>query len=387
MRFFHWIFRRPNKPPSGMAAEEGHSPFLLGHVRFLETLENERMRADRTNTPFALVVFRFPPSKHRVCSLKRFVALLQDRLRATDRAGCFGVDGQDIGVLLWDTQIDGVRTFIKDLRERCSTERLPRYDVYQYPFDSPDDSDKNRDDSERHETSCFQSTDAAAEKPRIHAENLHDPLPQIKSLEPLFVRPLPWWKRGIDILGAGFGLIVLSPLLLLTAVLIKLTSRGPVLFRQQRDGLGGKPFTIYKFRTMYLDAEARKQALLSQSEQDGPAFKMTNDPRVTPLGRYLRKTCIDELPQLWNVLRGDMTLVGPRPLEPRETKQIRGWGRRRIEVTPGLTCIWQTEGKLRVSFQDWMRMDIRYLKRRTLQQDLKLIGRTIIDVILHRASV
>lgn len=205
-------------------------------------------------------------------------------------------------------------------------------------------------------------------------------------LEQLFIQPLPITKRIIDIIGVSVGLIVLSPLLCLTAILIKVTSPGPIFFCQKRDGLGGVPFTIYKFRTMVTDAEAQKASLRSQSEQDGPAFKLEHDPRITPIGKFLRKSCIDELPQLWNVLKGDMTIVGPRPLDCKEAQHISGWGRRRLEVTPGLTCIWQVHGKSRVTFAEWMRMDIRYMKARTFCRDVKLMCETFVAVLLNRAS-
>jgi lipopolysaccharide/colanic/teichoic acid biosynthesis glycosyltransferase len=144
---------------------------------------------------------------------------------------------------------------------------------------------------------------------------------------------------------------------------------------------------MYKLRTMYADAESRKAQLRPLSEQDGPAFKMKNDPRVTWVGKYLRKTCIDELPQLWNVLRGDMTLVGPRPLPCDEADACAEWQKRRLDVTPGLTCIWQaTSGKERVPFAEWMRMDMRYIKERSLLKDLKLLAKTFWAVIRHRAS-
>lgn len=209
---------------------------------------------------------------------------------------------------------------------------------------------------------------------------------QLEPLENLFLHPFPRWKRAIDVVGAGCGLVVLSPLLLAIAALIKLTSPGPVLFRQLREGYGGELFQINKFRTMRVGADAEKAQLQAQSEQDGPAFKMENDPRITTLGSFLRKTCLDELPQLWNVLWGDMTLVGPRPLDHRESSKIARWGRRRLNVMPGLTCIWQVHGKSKVTFNEWMRMDIRYSQRVSFRQDMKLVFATLKQVLLRQAS-
>jgi lipopolysaccharide/colanic/teichoic acid biosynthesis glycosyltransferase len=160
-----------------------------------------------------------------------------------------------------------------------------------------------------------------------------------------------------------------------------LTSPGPLFFRQQRDGLAGQRFTMHKFRTMCADAEAQKSKLRRHSEQDGPAFKMINDPRLTRVGRFLRRTSIDELPQLWNVLKGEMSLVGPRPLPCDESNSCEDWQKRRLDVTPGLTCIWQVKGRSRVSFADWIRMDVEYIKSRSLWQDFKLLVRTILAVL------
>ena len=205
-------------------------------------------------------------------------------------------------------------------------------------------------------------------------------------LENLFMYPHPAWKRGMDIVGASVGLVVLSPLMAATALLIRLTSTGPILFRQTREGHGGKLFTILKFRTMRVGADAEKAALLATNEQHGPAFKMADDPRTTPIGRFLRRTCLDELPQLWNVLIGDMTLVGPRPLDFRESSQIARWGRRRLMAKPGLTCIWQVHGKSKVSFNEWMRMDIRYSQRMSFWSDVKLMAATLKQMVLRQAS-
>jgi len=206
------------------------------------------------------------------------------------------------------------------------------------------------------------------------------------SMEPFFARELPAWKRSMDVVAASVGLALLLPLFVIVTVATRLTSSGPAIFKQSRSGLAGKPFMMYKFRTMVVDAEAKKQDLLAQSEQDGPAFKIQNDPRITRLGALLRKTSIDELPQLWNVLKGDMTLVGPRPLPCSETAACTGWHRRRLDVTPGLTCIWQVEGRSRVTFAEWVRMDIRYIGSRSVIRDLVLLVRTVGVVLLRKGA-
>jgi lipopolysaccharide/colanic/teichoic acid biosynthesis glycosyltransferase len=190
----------------------------------------------------------------------------------------------------------------------------------------------------------------------------------------------------LDIAGAGVGLLLLSPLLTVVAVAVKLTSAGPVLFTQKRTGAGGRTFVLYKFRSMYVDAEGRKAELMTLNEQDGPAFKIRKDPRVTWLGRWLRSTSLDELPQLWNVLKGDMSLVGPRPLPCNESAACTIWQKRRLDVTPGLTCIWQVEGRSSVSFNEWIRMDLQYLEERSLKADLKLLARTIPAVLSRRGA-
>jgi lipopolysaccharide/colanic/teichoic acid biosynthesis glycosyltransferase len=205
-------------------------------------------------------------------------------------------------------------------------------------------------------------------------------------LERLLVAPIPLWKRTMDIIGATVGLLIFAPVLIAIAIAIKLTSSGPVIFTQRRAGLGGRPFQICKFRTMGVDAEAKKQALRAISEQDGPAFKLTNDPRVTRIGKILRKTSLDELPQFWNVLKGDMSLVGPRPLPIDEQNGVEQWQRARLETTPGLTCIWQIKGRSQVSFADWVRMDMNYLRRRTLWHDLKILVQTVPAVLLRKGA-
>lgn len=185
-------------------------------------------------------------------------------------------------------------------------------------------------------------------------------------------------KRLLDIVGSSLALIVLSPLLAVVALLIKTTSRGPVLFSQKRVGLNKRQFTMYKFRTMVPGAENLQHKLLHLNEMSGPVFKMKNDPRITRIGRLLRKTSIDELPQLFNVLRGDMSLVGPRAMSVRDYAFFsEDWQRRRFSVLPGITCLWQIHGRNTIPFEQWMVLDMQYIDKWSLWLDLKILALTI----------
>jgi exopolysaccharide biosynthesis polyprenyl glycosylphosphotransferase len=188
-------------------------------------------------------------------------------------------------------------------------------------------------------------------------------------------------KSVSDRLLALAGMALASPLLVSLSLLVKLTSRGPVFFKQERCGLNGKRFTMLKFRTMVDDAERMKKLLLDRNEMDGPAFKITDDPRITGVGKILRKFSLDELPQLVNVLRGDMSLVGPRPPLPQEVGQYHPWHRRRLSMKPGLTCLWQVNGRNNVNFEKWMKMDLEYIDNWSLWLDAKILARTIPAVV------
>lgn len=183
-------------------------------------------------------------------------------------------------------------------------------------------------------------------------------------------------KRAIDILGSTVGLVLLSPILLIVAIAIKIESKGPVIFSQQRIGLKGEEFKMYKLRSMVEDAEELKKDLMKDNEMSGPMFKMKDDPRVTRVGHFIRKTSIDELPQLINVLKGDMSLVGPRPSLPKEVKRFKPWMKKRLDVKPGLTCYWQVSGRNSIDFEDWMKLDIKYVEERSFLIDIKLIFKT-----------
>jgi exopolysaccharide biosynthesis polyprenyl glycosylphosphotransferase len=193
-------------------------------------------------------------------------------------------------------------------------------------------------------------------------------------------------KRSFDIALSAAGLLVLSPLLALVAVAIKLDSRGPVFFRQERHGRGATVFRILKFRTMHDGAEARRQALAADNEVDGALFKIKDDPRVTRVGRMLRSTSVDELPQLWNVLRGDMSLVGPRPFVIHESSQITGWASRRLDLTPGITGLWQVLGRNDMPFDEMVKLDYIYVTNWSLWWDLKILCQTIPVVLARRGA-
>jgi exopolysaccharide biosynthesis polyprenyl glycosylphosphotransferase len=193
-------------------------------------------------------------------------------------------------------------------------------------------------------------------------------------------------KRTIDIIGALVVLTIASIPMLIIAMAIKASSKGPVFFVQERCGYLRRPFRMFKFRTMVADAEARRQALEGQNELDGPVFKMRKDPRVTRIGSVLRKLSLDELPQLFNVLRGDMSLVGPRPAIPKEVEAYEPWMRRRLSVKPGLTCTWQVSGRNEIGFQEWMRLDLEYVDRWSIGLDLSLLAKTIPAVVSARGA-
>lgn len=195
-------------------------------------------------------------------------------------------------------------------------------------------------------------------------------------------------RRSQDVFFSGLAIVVLSPLLVLTALAVYLDDpHGSPIFKQLRCGRDGKPFMMYKFRSMYVDAEERLNELLKDNEMDGPAFKIKDDPRITKVGHFIRKTSIDELPQLFNILKGDMSIVGPRPALPREVEQYREEWKQRMYVTPGLTCYWQIQpNRNDISFEDWMALDIKYIQERSFINDWKIIFGTVKAVIFKQGE-
>jgi len=339
---------------------------LLPQNEFQHLLQYERIRADRSGQGFTLIAIT--PCSQAPTFSSVLTKVLSRRLRELDSVG--HLDDGRLGILLPQTSATGAKSLLRDLATLLPSDMTPiEFELIDY-----------------HESDVQQPRGGT---PSTELPFPGSPIEQptgINSMQRLVVRPMPWWKRSMDIFGALLGLLLFSPLFLAIAIAVKLMSKGPIVFRQDRMGRAGKPFKMLKFRTMVADAEEQKMALLSQNEVDGPAFKIENDPRLTRLGRWLRKASLDELPQLWNVLIGDMSLVGPRPLPCEEAAQCHGWRQTRFDVAPGMTCIWQVSGRIHVPFDEWMRMDLRYIRQQTFLGDCKLILLTLPAVLLGHGA-
>ncbi|MEM9883050.1 MAG: sugar transferase [Planctomycetota bacterium] len=361
-------------------------------------LERERTRADRTGRPLSMVLLGCDGRTAGRADTELIVELMRMRGRITDEFGRF--DRRTGYAVLPDTPAAGGRRFAELVREQLRRRGLrTSFAVYQYHPSKPTQA-RGRGPDDRDRKPPTGGRRVGASRPSITFRPVDDPRPRRKQtvamtrravdavgdLGPVLARGLPWWKRGTDLAVAGTLVLGLWPMMVAIAVAIRLDSPGPAIFRQQRSGLAGRPFEIFKFRTMIADAEAKRDALLRINEQDGPAFKIRADPRVTRVGAVLRKTSLDELPQLLNILRGEMTLVGPRPLPVHEAEACAAWQRRRHDVTPGLTCIWQVWGRSGVTFDQWCRMDLRYRNRRTPRHDLWIMLCTVPAVIKQRGA-
>jgi lipopolysaccharide/colanic/teichoic acid biosynthesis glycosyltransferase len=351
-RLFHRGNSKPTLTISGLRTAE----------ELRRVIERERDLADRFDGCFSLLIFQSRDNSTRIATLTQLAEVLRSRVRTSDEVGWLDQQHTQIGVVMHRTPGD-------------EAWKIGDGVLAAFPSDIPPPSCSVR----------YYPSDASLGNDLPEAARGADPAKAVGPMEVLFVKGMPAWKRGLDILASSIALLLLSPLFLVIATVIKLTSRGPVFFSQPRRGWGGKRFVIHKFRSMSTDAEEKHHWLMTFNEQDGPAFKMKFDPRVTTVGRFLRKTSLDELPQLWTVLRGDMTLVGPRPLVCPEADACSVWQRRRLDVTPGITCIWQIKGS-RDNFDDWMRLDLRYIRSRTFWGDIKLLLETIPVVFVGRRA-
>ncbi len=372
------------------------SDLLLSPKQMKLAIIKERLRCDRSNQTFGLIITQLFCSKSEFkTKQKKFAQILDQRLRITDERGL--IEDSNIAILLPATDYKGTRHVLSSITSLAADEGIFfRAKVVVYPALDIATSDmvtspENKDDSNDEYT----GSNVYTILDKVISGDSDLGFPQIPvSCQAIAVgnvydyvaRPYPKWKRAFDITAALAGLIATAPLMGAAAAAIRLTSDGPVFFSQARTGQFGKKFHILKLRTMVKNAEEMKSSLQEMNERDGPAFKMKSDPRVTKVGSMLRRTGLDELPQLINVLKGEMAIVGPRPLPCDEDADCEAWQRRRLDTKPGLTCYWQISKSRKIPFVDWMRMDLRYADKRSLPRDLMLVLKTFASVFLGRVG-
>ncbi|MEM6331324.1 MAG: sugar transferase [Planctomycetota bacterium] len=402
---------------TGASSGRGGLDTLLDASQFEHAATCERMRVDRNGSVLAMLLIQLPDGAKHSEQAEHLATLLDSRLRLTDTAGLLR-DGR-FGVLLPDTPFDGAWKVAQDINAAlCGTAKfetaagdaveenppVPQqqaaFEVLIYPDGSSDEPWQTGPPAGAHPAAqpaaepvtqpatlqtaevSSRTVSASGSVPATGVES--GPACRASSFDALFVRPTPFWKRATDVFVGTLGLTVAAPVVAACAGAVALTSKGSPFFVQYREGAGGRRFKMYKIRTMEVDADSRKSDLRRHSEQDGPAFKMTRDPRVTRVGRVLRALSLDELPQLLNVVRGEMSLVGPRPLPVDESQRCKPWQRQRLQVAPGITCIWQVRGRNIVPFDEWIRMDLQYIKQRSPLQDARLILETGPSLLFSR---
>lgn len=344
-----------------------HAPWqdaVLQSGDFCETVQREARRSERSKAPLSIVRYAIADRfVDEPLHFEMLFAVLQHAKRETDFLGHVGTD--TLAVLCPDTDEIGVQGFVSKLAPLIEGIPVTAAVSATYPEDLFD--------------SLASGTSVGA---AFHSFIV--PTAPLKNVGHYGL------KRVIDVVIASIALVLLSPVMLLVALAIKLTSKGPVIFKQPRLGKGGVPFTFYKFRSMFVNGDDRIHreftARLIRANHDGAigsdGFKIKSDPRVTPVGRFIRTTSLDELPQLFNVLAGDMSMVGPRPCIPYEAENYEPWHLRRIlAAVPGITGLWQVEGRSRVSFSEMVRMDLRYIRECSLQLDLRILIKTVAVVL------
>jgi len=386
---------------------------IYSPVQFQAALQREQARAERNGHQITLALLHANGHNGDVRRTFRLLEALKSRLRVMDEAGWF--DPSRIGILMPYTAREGAWRMIEDLCSLLDGE-LTAADcsVYTYPCDPSDDSAEFPEHTSKDIDATDSGDGPAAENlftatghggsrgnssagASMVCERVH---PGVACTYPIMVVPSSEpsaWQRGLDIACSLLGFTILAPVLLGTALLIKLVSPGPVFFKQVRIGRGGKPFMLWKFRTMVANADSsihqnHVAQLINGTAENGeakskPMTKLDNDPRVIPLGTILRGACIDELPQLINVLRGEMSLVGPRPPIPYEVRDYEPWQRRRLDAVPGLTGLWQISGKNKLTFDEMVRLDIQYNRKRSAWMNIVIMLRTPRVILKEIAAV
>jgi lipopolysaccharide/colanic/teichoic acid biosynthesis glycosyltransferase len=361
-----------------------HDPDMLHYI-----IERERARADRMGQWFSLVLLEIDGRSGADPAVRKLVRVFTRRVRAVDEVGW--LNDRCLAAVLPGTPSEGARKLADDIGAAVAAE-IPGEPFYRCTFWSYPTADivseglreEFRRRERRREASPFSGR---REKiPRVEPASGES----ARALEKIIGRPFPLWKRALDVAGALLSLILLSPVFAAVALLIKIVSPGPVFFRQERIGYMGKPFTFWKFRTMHAGNDpAQHQRYVSELiKGDRPMVKLDDgrDPRIIPFGQILRKLCLDELPQLFNVLGGTMSLVGPRPCLPYEAREYLLWYTRRFDILPGMTGLWQVSGKNRTTFKEMIRLDIRYARKATPWMDIGILLRTVPAIVSQTAE-
>ena len=341
----------------------GNAPFGIYSPRFFsQLLQYEKTRSERTNTTISLLAIELGAGAAQRYDAAAIAEALKARIRRTDAVGW--LDMERIGVLLPGTSEQGAEAFAATVAAAlpglCGTMEVSTHPSFPRP----------RSVRRRSDDQVFPFGD----------DGCPDPVALGTSLERAVLPPIPLWKRTLDLVGATLAGLLLLPLILLVALYIKIVSPGPVLFSQARIGRGGREFRFIKFRSMHhnTDESLHAQHATDFIRSDGNMQKLdTRDPRIFFGGNVLRVSCMDELPQLWNVLRGDMSLVGPRPCIPYEAAEYQRWHRHRFDILPGMTGLWQVSGKNKLTFAEMIRLDISYQRTMSLWRDLLILLRTI----------
>ncbi len=340
---------------------------IYARREFAALFERERRRSDRNECEFAVITFEIPHCAHCEQVKQKLAGTLQKRIRCSDVLGW--IDEQHLGVILPDTSAKGARKLARDVCNAVLSETaVLQYTIFVYPSHW----DNNRDPLQN------STTGSSRNMPDGQANHI------LKKLEPRPPQPIPLWKRIMDIVIACCALLLLLPLFLLIGVCIKVVSPGPVVFKQERVGYRGELFYCWKFRTMHVNADtaAHQNHVTHCINHDISMDKLDDcDQRIVPFGKILRKTGLDELPQLINIIRGEMSLTGPRPCIPYEARLYRPWQLRRFDTLPGLTGLWQVNGKNRTTFNEMMRYDVSYTRKRSIGLDLKILLKTVPAVI------
>jgi lipopolysaccharide/colanic/teichoic acid biosynthesis glycosyltransferase len=365
---------------------------------FWVMLERERARVDRNNHQFSVVTFEIHNSYGDSEQTYLLIHVLSKRARSSDLIGW--LNHRQVGVFLPDTPISGACKFAADIFQTSPANNFTaKYTVFSYPsgkfaeeekktnYPKVDDMNHVNDDQHFWGVPSNTVTDIVAPtsvvKKQLNNQKAEKSVENV--LEKCFSRKLPTWKRSMDIIGSVIGLFLLSPIFLIIAAFIKVVSPGPVFYKQERIGYQGKKFKFWKFRTMKVnsDTQIHRQHLHTLINNEIPMEKLDTeqDPRIIPFGKFLRQSCLDELPQLINVFRGEMSLVGPRPCLAYEAEQYNLWHTRRFDVTPGMTGYWQVNGKNRTTFREMIRLDILYARQMSFGFDIKILLKTIPSII------